>query len=449
MNDFAIPSHSNLNTDQTWSTIATFIIAATAAIIAAEISQSRALRSANDRSRWCTVWTVVERGTYQIDELILEHKRWRTIDIVVYPEEGDRHFYSTKPPLLPTVIAGLYYVIKQTTGMTLLTHTNAVTRLILVMVNLIPWTIALGLLAGILKRYAENNVTRTLVLLTACLGTLILPFLCTLNNHTIAATALIIALYPAMVITIEGRKEWWLFAISGFFAAWTCTNELPAALLGFSLFILLLAHAPGRTLLVFLPAALVPLSAYFALNYLVTGGWKPFYAYYGTEIYNFGEFKGIKSHWNQPSGIDQGKDNTLTYFFHCTFGHHGIFSLSPVFLLSLIGWSFNTRRQKLKVFLWLGLMLTIVVLGFYLMRTDNYNYGGRSCALRWMLWIIPFWLLALIPVCERWQHSKSFRCIAALLLALSVFSAFEAYGNPWQHPWIFKMLTDAGLINYN
>ena len=428
--------------------IATFLVATTAALIAAEISQARALRSANDRSRWCTVWSLVERGTYQIDELILEHKRWRTIDIVVYGEETDRHFYSTKPPLLPTLIAGVYYAIKQLTGMTLLTHTNAVTRIILVIVNLIPWTIALCLLANILKRYAESNVTRTLVLLTACLGTLILPFLSTLNNHTIAATSLIFALYPAMAITIDHRKECWLFAIAGFFAAWTCTNEFPAALSGLALFILLFVRAPIKTLFIFVPAALIPLSGYFATNYIVTGDFKPFYAYYRTEIYNFGEFKGIKSHWNQPSGIDQGKDGTLVYLFHCTLGHHGIFSLSPIFLLSLIGWSFNTRQQKLKVYLWLGLMLTIAVLSFYLTRTENYNYGGRSCALRWMLWLVPFWLLALIPVCEKWKSSKWFQYATALLLGISAYSAFEAFGNPWQHTWIFRVLTEAGLINY-
>src|SRR6266704_3362502 len=35
--------------------------------------------SANDRSRWCTVWSLVERGTYQIDEII-KVRGWNTID---------------------------------------------------------------------------------------------------------------------------------------------------------------------------------------------------------------------------------------------------------------------------------------------------------------------------------------------------------------------------------
>src|SRR4051812_39597448 len=60
--------------------------------------------SANDRSRWCTVWSLAERGTFQIDEII-RYPGWSTIDMVRQQE----HFYSSKPPLLPVCVAGLYW----------------------------------------------------------------------------------------------------------------------------------------------------------------------------------------------------------------------------------------------------------------------------------------------------------------------------------------------------
>src|SRR5919107_4614960 len=62
---------------------------------------------ANDISRWCTVWSLLERGTYVIDDCPWQSK---TQDKVYRPapfqeevEGGEpvKHFYSSKPPLLP------------------------------------------------------------------------------------------------------------------------------------------------------------------------------------------------------------------------------------------------------------------------------------------------------------------------------------------------------------
>ena len=42
--------------------------------------------------------------------------------------------------------------------------------------------------------------------------------------------------------------------------------------------------------------------------------------------------------------------------------------------------------------------LTAVGLTFYLSRPMiDRNYGGVSCGFRWMFWLTPLWLLALVP----------------------------------------------------
>src|SRR5690606_38162462 len=87
------------------------LLAVWLAVIAARLLHSEPLQSANDRSRWCTVWSLVEEGTYQIDT-IRQRRGWDTIDKVRH--EG--HFYSSKPPLLSTVVAGVYWLEKQTIG---------------------------------------------------------------------------------------------------------------------------------------------------------------------------------------------------------------------------------------------------------------------------------------------------------------------------------------------
>ena len=71
--------------------------------------------SANDRSRWATVRSLGDSGTYEIDEVIFadEPIGWDSIDKVQHlGEDGRYHFYSSKPPLLPTILAGGYKVIK-------------------------------------------------------------------------------------------------------------------------------------------------------------------------------------------------------------------------------------------------------------------------------------------------------------------------------------------------
>ena len=63
------------------------------------------MHSVNDRSRWATVYSLAERGTYNIDE-------------TPWPDTIDRvrlngHYYSSKPPLLETLLAGEYLLLKK------------------------------------------------------------------------------------------------------------------------------------------------------------------------------------------------------------------------------------------------------------------------------------------------------------------------------------------------
>ena len=67
--------------------------------------------SANDRSRWDTVRSLVEDGTYAIDNIVAQ-PGWDTIDMVQHKgRDGQKHLYSSKPPLLATLMAGPYWVV--------------------------------------------------------------------------------------------------------------------------------------------------------------------------------------------------------------------------------------------------------------------------------------------------------------------------------------------------
>ncbi len=103
-----------------------------------------AFLSANDRSRWCTVAALVEHGTYVIDEQIkitgkkmTNRRPWATIDKVRHVgRDGTQHYYSSKPPLFPTLVAVVYKLVNLLSGMTLTDQPIYVARLILALVNL-------------------------------------------------------------------------------------------------------------------------------------------------------------------------------------------------------------------------------------------------------------------------------------------------------------------------
>jgi hypothetical protein len=420
------------------------ILAITCGSLTAAVCRVKPLLSANDRSRWCTVWSLVERRTFQIDEIDAT-PGWGTIDKVRH--QG--HFYSSKPPLLPIIVAGVYWLERAVTGWNLDDHTDEAARTILLIVNVLPMLIGVVVMAALVERYARSDFARVFTVAAFGLATFLTTFAVTLNNHTVAALAILFATYPACRILIDGSKSPGHFLLAGFFAAFAAVNELPAAAFAAAMGLWLLWQMPRRTLAWFIPAACLPLVAFFLTTYLATGDWKTFYAYYGTDKYKY-IVDGVPSYWLNPAGLDANTERPLVYLLHCTFGHHGIFSLSPVFLLALLAWLMPgiARRSPLRNWAWLSAGLTVIVVGFYLTRTQNYNYGGNTSGLRWIFWLIPLWLVACIPALDACAAQRPLQIVSAALLAVTTFSSWYPIDNPWQNPWLFRVMERAGWIDY-
>ena len=393
--------------------------------------------SANDRSRWCTVWSLAERGTWQIDEIITR-PGWDTIDKVYV----NGHFYSSKPPFVALMATPVYLAVRRVTGQTLDSHLHESAHAVLLLFNLLPWVVALLVLANLLERSAQSDFARLFALLLAATGTFLTPFLITLNNHTPAAICLIFSLAPLCRL-LTGPAKPTQFAIAGFFAAACTCCELPAAPWGLVALAVACRSGWKPTLTWFAPAALIPLGVFLASNWQATGSLVPTYASFGAAGNNPYHYivGGVPSYWLNPSAIDRGESSPWVYLFHCTFGHHGIFSLTPVFLVTLFSWGTRSsyRDSVSKFVLAAGLGLTVWVLAFYLSRTHSYNYGGVTSGLRWAFWLIPLWVLGIVPALDRWCDSRRLTLLAAILLGVSVFSITIPRDNPWQPPWLVPL----------
>jgi hypothetical protein len=501
--------------------------------------------SANDRSRWATIRSLGDDGTYVIDDMIFDAKGnrargWHTIDLVRHRgADGKEHYYSSKPTLLTTLLAGEYWLVKKITAATLAEQPHYVSRLVLVLTNVLPLAGALLLLARLVDRYGTTDWGRLLAMAAACFATFLTTFAVTLNNHLTAAISLVVGLAAVVPIVSENRRDGWRFALAGLSFGFLAANELPALSLLVLAGTYLLWKAPLPTALAFVPAALVVAAAAFGTNILAHGDWRTPYAHrkdgpvitmladdlavplnagellpsvpeelakHGIEISeravieqrvrgdrwtlwdgptrteltlqrtpegernggirvqradNWYDYPG--SYWQPKNlrGIDRGESSPAVYALHVLIGHHGLFSLTPLWLLSAAGcwfWLFpaSGRREppddqatSRRLIAATTILITVVVLGFYLTRPQiDRNYGGATCCLRWLLWLTPLWILTLSPAVDRMSHSRWGRGVVLALLLISVFSAHYAADNPWSHPWLFDYWTAIGWIKY-
>lgn len=477
------------------------IVSATALLLGVTL-KAPVMYGANDISRWCTVWSLVEHGTYVIDACPWQTKTQDKVlrsDKLVPPDaksgplkrleyaiapaswkEGeptDRR-YSSKPPFLPTLIAGLVYPFRVLTGVPLdaqieqarlpryvekeqddgtIVHELETPKdpalwpvyvfyfePVILLLNVLPFVVLLVLYARLLDRYAAHDWAWYLSLFAASLGVLLYAFHQTLNNHTTAAYAAFFALYALIRIYEEVEPRTVHFAIAGFAGAFCAANELPAALFGIFLFVAALARSPRRTLLAFLPAAAVPILFFLATQFHAFGQFRPVYEEFGTKSY---EYEG--SYWNTPLEMDwfnKHPESHARYLFHMTFGHHGVFSLTPLFLFSLAGAArLVARRGPLRPVALLTLLLTVAMLAFYTWNPKARNYGGSTSGLRWLFWLVPFWLLTLPEGLRGIARSASLRWLALAALGVSVLSVGYALRTPWSHPWALDLIEHLDL----
>ena len=416
----------------------------------------RPFLSANDRSRWMTIRSLIEHGTYEIDA-IFGQPTWDSIDVVRHRgRDGELHYYSSKPPLLATLLAAEYWVIHRITGWTLGDHPYEIGRFMLFTVNVLPMVLMFVLVARLAERFGTTDWGRIFVMAAATLGTILNTFAVVLNNHLPAAISATVALYAFVRIYFDGERRWAYFALTGLAAAFTAADELPAVSLLALMGVMLFLRAPRETLLGYVPAALVVVFAFFGTNYLAHDSLRPPYAHRSATdaednwyAYTY-TVNGVErqSYWLDRQGIDRGEPSRATYALHVLVGHHGIFSLTPVWLLSAWGlllWLGDADRSRRDLALAVA-ALTLVCLVFYigLRPQEDRNYGGMTSGFRWMFWFAPLWLVVMLPAADRLARTKTGMIAAAMLLTFSVLSASYPTWNPWTQPWLYNWLEWCG-----
>jgi hypothetical protein len=147
----------------------------------------------------------------------------------------------------------------------------------------------------------------------------------------------------------------------------------------------------------------------------------------------------VQSYWRDPKGIDSGERSVGKYTFNLLIGHHGIFSLTPIWLLAIPGlgllWFAKDYRMP-GLASAIGLISAACIVFYILRPMDERNYGGMTSGFRWMFWLTPLWLVAILPTADKLAGNRVGRGVCYVLLALSVLAASYPVWNPWSNPWL-------------
>ncbi len=395
----------------------------------------------NDMSRFAAIESLVERGTWIIDEspfLMKPPRGKRPATPIVDRVVMEGHSYSTKPPVMTFLMAGEYWLLKNLFG---LDFSDESERPFLVWILTFTFVALpfLGIAWFFLKsgpRFIDNPLLLMTGMIILLFGNQLWGFSRTLNNHVPSGFFLFFSMVQAVSLVhgkIQPRPYHFIFI--GLCTGLLPTFDLPGLFFCAPLFFYLFYFFPKQTLSWFLLGAIPPLALHFALTWSITGDFIPIYM--KKELYHY---KG--SYWDKMGGFDALEEPKWLYFLHLSIGRKGLFSLFPVLVLSLVGFCRSFVKQDgcpLKWEMRTLVFLTAFWMLFYTFQTNN--YGGMCYGFRWFMFFTPalafFSILAMKNFLTGWRWI--FLC---LLIAVSCYSGWQCSLDPWtaNEEWTTRFL---------
>jgi len=360
-----------------------------------------------DRARYATCQSLVERGTFCIDDAA----GFDTIDKVYI--QG--HFYGCQTPLMPMIMTLIYYPL-------FLLNLNYDQHY-----NLLAWLFSLifagGSAAGaalILGKIALQETASLKKAVNIALlfffCTLYLPYSVFLNNHVFGGFLVLLGFY---LIAYCSAKHIHLL-LAGFALAAAAVTDPPIGITaGCALFTYMIYQGrPLRQFLLFCAGGIVPAAAHILANLSISGSVLPvnvkpeFFDYPGTK-FDATNLSGVVANTTLPE--------ITRYAFHSLLGHRGLFSYTPILIFAVWGIVLALKNKTTCPKALITALPALLVIAFYIWRTKN--YGGASYGVRFFLPVVPLIFWGLI-FWQRELYSKPVRLLFAIAVIWSALFAF-------------------------
>lgn len=376
-------------------------------------------------SRLATVYSLVNYGTWRIDRPLDQAPirfEQGTIDKVM----AGGKLISSKPPVLPLLMAGEYVILNKIFGWSLDDERQANKIVRVMSMTLIggSYVIAVLFFMMTLHLFVSDPLTRVILIFCLAFCTQLWGYSTHINNHVPAAGMLMVALYLALGVgTGKLPAARWRFILFGFCGGLVPTIDLPGTIFIVVAGLYLLVKHPGRTLVWVSVGAAIPIGVHCVSMLAATGSIFPVQTRKEVYLYE-------GSYWRNPQGIDALNEPKGTYLFNMLLGACGLFSLYPVLLSgpaaavrALLKKNMHYRGQILA-----GALGFVVLTAYYLFKTNN--YGGEAYGFRWFIVAMPVLLLMGAPIFvalrARWKW-----LFIGVMIGISFYSAFECAKSPW------------------
>lgn len=383
-------------------------------------------------SRIITVERLVEAGTWA---------HATPEDSTPFPLSIDRikigdNFYSSKPPLYPLIMAGEVWFIKELTKMPFYPHKKTYVRILTLLNQTSLYVMMLFCALVWMIQLGVSVWTRRFMLLALSFGNMAYGASVTIHNHPVSAALIFIGSFLVWEMFYRQKVSTKRLMFIGLIGGVIWSTELTAGFFSL-LFLMACLYQNPKAGILSLLMFLIPVGISAGLFYYISGSPFPFYT-----NANYYHYPG--SYWNNPQGLDSLQEPKWIYGFHILLGHHGFFSMSPLFLLSV--WGFIRRNQYSATPL--PYFFTAILLGslsiFFYVLLKTHNYGGDVIGMRWLFPAMPILGFMILPAVEYLQTQKYGKWICILLLILSTPSVGEmmwkevSVRGTWEKLWEVK-----------
>ncbi len=372
-----------------------------------------AIWNPNDMSRMAGVESIVERGTFAIDNSTFVN----TIDKV----KSGEHYYSDKPAISYLLVVPHYFLFYHLFDLNFAENRNLTYYLITLFSVGLGISIMLVYFYRLLKHYKIGKATRIFYTASMFICTLVFPYSLIYSAHGLTAALLPICFY--LVLKANKPKQ---FFLAGLLAGFTSCIDMVAGSIFTVIFFIFLFRKNVRKTLLFIAGAAILILLEFLINFFISGSIIPFNI--NPQLF---DFSGSAFGPGSLSGVVmQPWSNIPGYAFDLILGKKGFILFTPVLIFSIIGLIiafFRKEYRKEAIMVCAGIIACLI---FYITRTNN--YGGCSYGLRWTVPLIPLLYLFTPVLFERKFRLLILIKIAFIItLVISAFFAFLGAMEPW------------------
>ena len=395
----------------------------------------------NDGSRVATAESLIERGTFAIDDSVFVRPPPDLAERGLLPSDPkpiyslargtkdklliDSRYYSDKP-MIPAAVNAAAYRLLMLVGLPRPDdRPDAFTRLSTILMCGLGYAVAVGCMWRLGQRVGLPGEWRLVWLAGFALATLLPAYTRQLNAGmpqlgAVAALAVLLARIAA------GNAPRWALAAAGFCAGFGYTIDLAsgAPLVAVAALVIMIRTRRAGPVVTFLLGALPWVIAHHAVHYAIGHVWIPLnlvpeYLEWPGSPFDRSNMTGIARH--TPFGL-------LDYTRELLIGESGflVFNL-PLLLAVVLCWRVLIRPVPDRLELAAMIAWSIVVVALYAVLSDN--LGGYCLSIRWFVpLLVPgFWVLARLLV-----ECPTLRIDFTVLAAWGLVIAWQTWPcGPW------------------